>query len=52
VVVVAGLGGTFAIGMILWDAFGIMSVPIDILVAVVLVRLVQPARFGRLKGAG
>jgi hypothetical protein len=52
VVVLAGLGGAFAIAMILWDAFGIMSIPIDIVVAVVLVRLVRPARFGWLKGAG
>jgi hypothetical protein len=51
VVTFAVLGGAFALGLLLWDVLGIMSAPIDIVVAVVLVRLLLPGRGGQPSGA-
>jgi hypothetical protein len=38
-------------GLLLWDTFGIIGVPIDIVVAIILVRVLRPAFFPRLPTA-
>jgi hypothetical protein len=51
VAVAAVLVVAVAAGLALWDALGVMGVPIDIVVAVILVRLLRPAFFPRVPTA-
>jgi hypothetical protein len=49
--VAAVLAVAVVAGLALWDALGVMGVPIDIVVALILVRLLRPAFFPRAPSA-